>query len=142
MEIVYIRWGIYIAAVAVQIIYWSSMAPLAMSWRRVGIDASVTGEWMWIVGVSAVAMLAWPVFGLMVMADYDGPSLFSAILMTLGSWLLGWLASVAVKVMLGASMSGLDDHSAAKALRTISISVTLVSISLAVAAYVALIDFD
>lgn len=139
---IYVCWGVYIVAAAAQLIYWGSMAPMAMTQKRVGMDGGLAAEWIWLVGLSALAVLAWPVFGLL-MPYYDNdPSIFSAILMTLGSWLLGWLVSMAAKGVLGSTMTGLDDMAVGRRLQQIANVVTVVCLVAVVLAYIVVFNAD
>jgi hypothetical protein len=143
MENSYLSWGVYVAAVAAQVFYWSSSAPMAMTWKRLGRDPGLAGEWIWVVAISAVGALIWPVFALQAMSSYgDDSSMFSAILITLGSWLLGWLVSFMAKMVLGATMAGLDNAGAAGSLEGIATGATFAALVLGVGAYLTLMDFE
>lgn len=142
MDNIYLPWGVYVVAVGAQMLYWSSMAPMAMTQKRVGMEGGLAGDWIWIVVLSALATLCWPVAFLTAPDYYDDPSIFSSILMTLGAWALGWLVSRAVKGMLGAAMAGTTDIQAGKMLQQIANCVTVAAIGLAVAAYASVYLLD
>ncbi len=133
MDEVYVAWGVYIVAVGLHLVFWPQLAQLAMFKRRLGGD-SMAGSLIAVPVITGLLMFVWPFVALGRLYYDNQPSIFSAVVMILGSWVLGLLISVALKVMAGPFVNTGDEIKSASRMSALAdLSVVLLFAATAIA---------
>lgn len=111
MQQVYLAWGLFILAVAAQLFFWGRPGPPALAFWRALPDKGRWSVASWVVSASAIAALLWPIVALMAL-DYDNqPSIFSMLVMVIGSFIVAVIIAGCARFLFDSNviqMTGLE----------------------------------
>lgn len=101
MTEVFVPWGIFALSTGVARLYLGQLQE-TLAINRFG-RPSLDGRFWWLGAVAVLALIVWPFFAA-VRIDWPGrdPSFLTVVLMSVGSVVFGWIASIAVDVLAGA----------------------------------------